>query len=133
PSNHLDRGNRQALLDHLQRWDRGLIVVSHDRELLERMHRIVELSSLGLRSYGGGYRFYAEARSQERDAAQQQLEHRKAERRREERNLEQQRERLERRQSRGAKDAAGANLPPILLGLRKSRSEVSGGKLRARQ
>jgi len=60
PSNHLDRANRLALQAQLQRWPYGLLVISHDRELLEQMERIVELSPLGLRSYGGGYSFYAE-------------------------------------------------------------------------
>ncbi|HEY0915745.1 MAG TPA: ATP-binding cassette domain-containing protein, partial [Solimonas sp.] len=67
PSNHLDREHRQALRDQLQHWNGGLIVVSHDRELLETMERIVELSALGLRSYGGGYRFYEQVRMQERE------------------------------------------------------------------
>ncbi|MCH3721327.1 ATP-binding cassette domain-containing protein, partial [Campylobacter coli] len=31
PSNHLDRRNRQALIDQLRHWPRGLLVVSHDR------------------------------------------------------------------------------------------------------
>lgn len=133
PTHHLDRDNRRALLDQLQRWTGGLIVVSHDRGLLETMSRIVELSSLGLKSYGGGYSFYAQAKAQEREHALQQLELRKNERRREERALSEQRERLERRQARGAKQAAEANQAPILLGRQKDRSEASGGKLRAKQ
>ena len=55
PSNHLDRHHRQALIAQLQRWPRGLLVVSHDRQLLDTMARIVELSPQGLRSYGGNY------------------------------------------------------------------------------
>jgi ATPase subunit of ABC transporter with duplicated ATPase domains len=132
PSNHLDHGNRQALLDQLRQWPRGLIVISHDRSLLDGMQRIVELSDTGLRSYGGSYRFYAEVRAQERAAALQTLEHRRAEHRREQRHLDRQRERLTCRQSRGARNAADANLAPILLGLRKNRSENSSGRLRAR-
>jgi ATPase subunit of ABC transporter with duplicated ATPase domains len=133
PSNHLDGRNRQYLREQLHRWSGGLIVVSHDRALLDTMHGIVELSELGLRRYGGNYRFYAETRQHEREAAARQLEQVKAERKRAESDLADQRERLERRQSRGARGAANANLPPIVLGLRKSSSEVSSGKLRARQ
>jgi len=132
PTNHLDRSNRHALLDQLQCWTGGLIVVSHDRALLGTMKRTVELSSLGLRSYGGGYPFYAEAKAHERENALGQLASGKVERKREERLLSEQRERLDRRQARGAKKAADANQAPILLGLQKSRSQSSGGKLRAR-
>lgn len=133
PSNHLDREHRRALITQLQRWPGGLIVVSHDRELLETMERIVELSALGLHSYGGGYGFYAQARAQEREQAQILLDQRKAERRREERALVEQRERLEHRLSRGARQAAQANQAPILLGRQKERNESSSGRLRAQQ
>jgi ATPase subunit of ABC transporter with duplicated ATPase domains len=133
PSNHLDREHRQALRERLQRWTGGLIVVSHDRELLETLERIVELSALGLHSYGGAYGFYVQTRAEEREKAQAVLDHRKAERRREERALLEQRERLEQRLSRGARQAAWANQAPILLGRQKERSEASSGRLRARQ
>lgn len=48
PSNHLDRPARQALIEQLKRWPRGLIVTSHDRQLLDSMERIVELSPPGI-------------------------------------------------------------------------------------
>ncbi|MCG4787903.1 hypothetical protein L0N33_21520, partial [Roseburia faecis] len=57
PTNHLDRQHRMALHEQLERWPNGLLVISHDRDLLERMERILELSSLGLTGYGGGYSF----------------------------------------------------------------------------
>ncbi|SOY58508.1 Putative ABC transporter ATP-binding protein [Cupriavidus taiwanensis] len=130
PSNHLDRPNRQALAEQLQRWPRGLIVVSHDRQLLGAMARIVELSSLGLRSYGGNYSFYAQCKEQEQQSAIQQLEQRKLEHRREAQSLREQRERQERRQARGNRQGHEANQARILLGRQKERSESSAGKLR---
>src|SRR3546814_20716800 len=91
------------LIEQLRRWRGGLVVVSHDRRLLESMARIIELSDLGLRSYGGGYSLYADIKAQERALAIEKLDRRKAERRREVHALTQQRERLHRRQSRGAR------------------------------
>ena len=133
PSNHLDRPNRQALIEQLQRWSRGLIVVSHDRQLLESMERIVELSSLGLHSYGGNYSFYAEAKKQERQSALQNLSERKLERQRQERLIRQQHERQERRQARGNRQGKEANQARILLDRQKERSEASSGKLSQKQ
>lgn len=130
PSNHLDRASRQALLERLAEWKQGLIVVSHDRTLLRRMERIVELSGHGLRVYGGNYDDYAQARDAERDTAWTQLTQRKAERRREERWLRERNERAERRQARGAKDGKEANQAPILLGRRKEQAEHSTARLR---
>jgi ATPase subunit of ABC transporter with duplicated ATPase domains len=130
PSNHLDRFNRRALIEQLRCWQRGLLVVSHDRQLLGTMQRIVELSSLGLRSYGGNYSFYAQCKKLERENALQQLEQRKQERRREEQALQQQRQRQERRQAHGNRHGKEANQAKILLDRQKHRSEVSLGKLR---
>src|SRR3546814_7412804 len=93
------------------------------------MARIIELSDLGLRSYGGGYSLYADIKAQERALAIEKLDRRKAERRREVHALTQQRERLDRRQSRGAKDAAKANQAAILLGLQKQRRDRKSTRL----
>ncbi|WP_235562836.1 ATP-binding cassette domain-containing protein [Brevundimonas sp. Root1423] len=47
PTNHLDAEGRAIVAGVLARWKGGAVVVSHDRELLRTMDRIVELSSLG--------------------------------------------------------------------------------------
>ncbi|SHN25068.1 ATPase components of ABC transporters with duplicated ATPase domains [Duganella sacchari] len=130
PSNHLDRANRLALLAQLQRWPRGLLTISHDRELLEQMERVVELSPMGLRSYGGPYSFYAACKRAEHENAQRQLEQRKLERKRETQAMHEQQERQARRLAKGASDAGSANQAAILLGGMKSRAEGAAGKLR---
>ncbi|MFU1519849.1 hypothetical protein ACM25P_15405 [Vreelandella alkaliphila] len=115
PNNHLDRPNRQALIEQLQRWPRGPIVASHDRQLLEAMERIVELSPLELHSYGGNYTFYAQAKTHEQQAALDQLSQQKLERQREERAMRKQHERQEKRQARGNRLGKEANQTKILL------------------
>ncbi|WP_413052272.1 ABC-F family ATP-binding cassette domain-containing protein [Pseudomonas bubulae] len=133
PTNHLDYQHRLALHEQLQQWPEGLLVISHDRALLENMERIVELSPQGLTSYGGGYSFYAQAKAGQLQAAQQQLAAYRLERKRQEQTLREQRESLERKQSRGRKQAADANQAKILLGRQKERSQASSGKLRVQQ
>ncbi|WP_306849503.1 ATP-binding cassette domain-containing protein [Luteibacter jiangsuensis] len=133
PSNHLDHEGRLALMQWLRGWQGGLLVVSHDRQLLGPMERIVELSSRGLRSYGGDYAFYEQVRREERQAAERALDARKTERKRGEQALREQQERQAQRQARGQRDASRANQAPILLGGRKSRSEGSAGKLKRQQ
>ena len=133
PTNHLDHQHRLALHEQLQQWPEGLLVISHDRALLENMERIVELSPQGLTSYGGGYSFYAQAKTGQLQAAQQQLAAYRLERKRQEQTLREQRESLERKQSRGRKQAADANQAKILLGRQKERSQASSGKLRVQQ
>jgi ATPase subunit of ABC transporter with duplicated ATPase domains len=55
PTNNLDREGRAAVRELLRGWRGGAIVVSHDRELLEEMDAIVELTALGAARYGGGW------------------------------------------------------------------------------
>ena len=130
PSNHLDGPSRSALAKWLAQWPSGLLVVSHDRSLLNGMARTVELSASGLRSYGGNHAFYVSARAQEQAQAVAELDRRKLERRREERSMRDQRERQERRQANGARNAKQANQAKVLLDRQKERSDHSAGKLR---
>ncbi|RZT08174.1 ATPase components of ABC transporters with duplicated ATPase domains [Duganella sp. CF402] len=133
PSNHLDRANRLALQVQLRLWPHGLLVISHDRELLAQMDRIVELSPLGLRSYGGGYSFYAECKRSEDDAAQRLLDQRKLERKRETHAMREQQERQAQRAAKGARDGRDANQARILLGGQKNRAQGTAGRLRQQQ
>ena len=133
PSNHLDRPNRRALIEQLESWPRGLIVISHDRQLLNVMARIVELSPQGLRNYGGNFSVYAQRKAQERENASGQLNQRKLERQREQQAMRKQRERQARRQARGHRQGKAANQASILLDRQKERSEHSAGVLQQKQ
>lgn len=132
PTNHLDRASREAFTTQLLKWPHGVLVISHDRKLLGHMSRIVELSSLGLQSYGGGYAFYEQCKTQAREDALRLLEQRKHERRKGEQALGQERERQARRLARGNRAARDANQAPILLGRQKERSEHSSAQLQVR-
>jgi ATPase subunit of ABC transporter with duplicated ATPase domains len=82
PTNHLDRQGRAWFYDQLSRFQGGVLVASHDRELLEQVPRILELSVSGLRSYGGNYADYQTQRDAEQQAARAALEHAATERKR---------------------------------------------------
>ena len=69
PTNHMDAKGRALIAGVLERWEWGAVVVSHDRDLLGRVDRIVELSSLGVATYGGNWDLYAERKAAEREAA----------------------------------------------------------------
>jgi ATPase subunit of ABC transporter with duplicated ATPase domains len=133
PSNHLDAEQRAHLLRQLHDWPGGLLLISHDRQLLGAMQRIVELTPSGLRDYGGDYGFYAATRAQEKQNAQHNLERAKLERRRGEADLREQRERQQRRAARGERQGQQANQAPILLGGMKQRSQASAGRLQMQQ
>ncbi|MTD44050.1 ATP-binding cassette domain-containing protein [Conexibacter sp. W3-3-2] len=59
PTNHLDIESREALEDALTAFDGALILVSHDRALLEAVGtRTIAVERYGLRSYVGGWQEY---------------------------------------------------------------------------
>ncbi len=129
PTNSLDREGRRAVLDLLAGWRAGAIVVSHDRELLEAMDAIVELTSLGARRYGGNWSYYRAQKALELAAA----EHDAADAGRKlaviEQRAQQTRERQEKRSGTGRRGGTRGDQPRILLGKQKRRAEETTGAL----
>ena len=132
PSNHLDVQQRARLVAQMARWPGGLLLVSHDRGLLEHVDAIVELSSQGLRSYGGNYAMDAQQRALEQAGFAAALQAEKAGARREQRDAQQQAERQQKRVVRGERDGREGNQSKLLLDARKEKSQDSQGKLRLR-
>lgn len=133
PTNHLDRGARRWLLEQLAARHGGVVVASHDRELLGAVDAIVELSPAGLRRYGGNWTLYAAQRDQERAAAQATLEHARTERERGRKALQREHDAQQRRAAQGRRVGRTANLAPILLGRMKNSAEAHAGREHERQ
>ena len=71
PTNHLDLESREALEDALRAHDGALLLVSHDRALLDAVGtRTIALEDGRLRSYEGGWADYMRVREERRDAAE---------------------------------------------------------------
>jgi ATP-binding cassette subfamily F protein 3 len=65
PTNHLDIESREALEDALQAFDGALLLVTHDRALLDAVgSRTVALEDRTLHSYGGGWPEYLRIRAE---------------------------------------------------------------------
>jgi len=128
PTNNLDAEARALTADVLGRWRGGAIVVSHDRALLRRMDRIVELSGLGARVYGGGFDLYAERKAQEKAAAARELADAERNEARVAREVQAAAERKARRDAAGRRTAARGGAPKILLGAQARRAEESVGR-----
>ncbi len=128
PTNNLDRDGRKRLHAFVETFRGGAVVVSHDRELLNRMDRIVELSASGVRVYGGGYDDYRAQRDAERDAADRELDAAQRQVRQAARAAQQAREKQARRDSAARKARAGSADPKILLDARQQRAEATAGR-----
>ena len=65
PTNHLDLESREALEDALQSFPGSLILVTHDRALLDAVGtRTIAVEDYALRSYVGGWAEYARVREE---------------------------------------------------------------------
>ena len=128
PTNHLDAEGRAIVAEVLGRWTGGAVVVSHDRELLRRMDRIVELSSLGASIFGGSYDLYVERKTAERAAAERDLASAGREVERVQREGVRAVEKKARRDRAGRAFAASGSAPRIVLGMMAERAETSGAR-----
>ena len=68
PTNHLDIDSREALEGALEEYEGTMLIVTHDRYLVERLaDRVLSMTESGIESYIGGYADYIAAK-QEREA-----------------------------------------------------------------
>ena len=70
PTNNLDLRARRHLYDAVDTFRGALLVVSHDRELLDRVDQIGDLRKGDLTWYGGNLTAYEEAVAVEQEAAE---------------------------------------------------------------
>lgn len=128
PTNNLDQEARHQLYDALSDFDGLLLVVAHDRALLDCMDGIAELGASRLRLYGGNFSAYEEAVRGEQEVAEKNVRNAEQELKREKRELQQARERADRRASNAARNLKSAGLPRIFAGNMKRGAQESAGR-----
>ncbi|MGW6528912.1 ribosomal protection-like ABC-F family protein [Streptomyces venezuelae] len=128
PTNNLDLEARHTLYAALESFTGCLLLVSHDRPLLDRMDRIAELGGDELRFYGGNFSAYEEAVRAEQEVAEKNVRNAEQELKREKREAQQARERADRRQSNAARNLKSAGLPRIFAGNMKRGAQESAGR-----
>lgn len=130
PTNHLDTSGRNRLYRFIQNSNLTFLIASHDRELLNLCNPVYELSSLGIKKYGGNYDFYEEQKQVEMEAIEHQIHHAKqsiSEARKKHRETIQRKQKLD---ARAGKKARQANLPKIIINAAKNSAENSTSRLK---
>lgn len=130
PSNHLDTAGRSILYDYIKSTRDTLVVVSHDRMLLNMLNTVCELDNRGITVYGGNYDFYAEQKLIEADALHQDV---KSQEKALRKAREMARASLERQQkldARGQKKQEKAGLPTIMMKTFKNSAERSTSRMK---
>jgi len=130
PTNNLDVAARERLYTAVSGWSGVLVVVSHDRELLERVDRIADLRDGEVHWYGGNFSAYERALAVEQEAAERMLRVAEADVQRQKRELADAQVKLARRVRYGNKMNAQKREPKIVMNERKREAQVSAGKHR---
>ena len=129
PTNNLDRAGAERVHELVATWPRTLLVVSHDRELLERVDRVADLREGRLRWYGGGWSSYAAQVAAEQDAAQQAVTAARNEVRRQRRDAVEAERALAQRRRVAAKAERTTGIGKAARDFLKNRAERSAGLL----
>lgn len=131
PSNHLDKATRELLYNFIVTTNSSLIIVSHDRKLLNLLPTVYELSKRGITIYGGNYDFYTSQKEIENHALNQDLQSKEKALRK---AKEKERETLERRQkldARGKKKQEKSGVARIMMNTLRNNAENSSSKLKS--
>jgi ABC-type multidrug transport system ATPase subunit len=101
PTNNLDLDARRRLYDAVLAWPGVMVLVSHDRDLLELADQVADLRDGELRWYGGNLTAYERAVAAEQAATQRLVRTAAADVRRQQRELREARIKLDRRRRYG--------------------------------
>lgn len=130
PTNNLDLHARRRLYAAVESWPGVLVVVSHDRELLELVDQIADLRGGEITWYGGTFSAYEEALAGEQEAAERMVRVAEADLRRQKRELADAQVKLARRKRYGQKMFEQKREPKIVMGARRRAAQESAGKHR---
>ncbi|MFA7763820.1 ABC-F family ATP-binding cassette domain-containing protein [Streptomyces sp. NRRL S-448] len=130
PTNNLDLRARNRLYAAVESWSGVMLLVSHDRELLERVDQIADLRDGEVRWYGGNFTAYEEMLAAEQESAERMVRVAEADVQRQKRELADAQVKLARRKRYGQKMYDNKREPKIVMGARKRAAQESAGKHR---
>ncbi|CAD0224321.1 ABC-F family ATP-binding cassette domain-containing protein [Chryseobacterium sp. JV274] len=131
PTNHLDLDGRKILYDLIDKADATVVIVSHDRTLLNLVDTIFELSNQGIATYGGNYNFFAEQKEVEEEALHNDIH---AKERALKKAKEKERETLERKQkldAKGKQKQEKSGVARIMMNTLRNNAEKNSSKLKS--
>ena len=130
PSNHLDRKSREQLYELIRNLRASILVVSHDRTLLNLLDRVYELERNEIKSYGGNYEFYKQQKEEQSAARKAELSEKEKALRKAKKDIRNENEKQSKRASRGEKHSLKQGVPRIMMKTLKDSAEASSSKLK---
>ncbi|MFE9444186.1 ABC-F family ATP-binding cassette domain-containing protein [Streptomyces sp. NPDC006602] len=130
PTNNLDLYARRRLHSAVASWPGVMVVVSHDRELLELVDQVADLHSGEITWYGGNFSAYEEALATEQEAAERMVRVAESDLKKQKRELIDAHSKLAKRTRYANKMYENKREPRAVMKLRKCTAQVSAGKHR---
>lgn len=133
PTNHLDAEGQQLLYDFIAKSAATILIVSHQRALLNKVEITLALEGKKILRYGGNYDFYLQEKQLQQQALQRDFEALDKERRLVKKQQQHLLEKQQKEASQNKKKAQRGDMPKIVLNTLKNKAERSSSKLEAVQ
>lgn len=130
PTNHLDFSIREKLYNLIESSGATIIVVSHDRSLLNKLSSIYELRKDEIVYYAGNYEFYKEQKEIEINSLQARLEDKEKELRLARKTARETAERKQKHEARGKKLNIKKGVGKMAMDTLQDKAEKSASKLK---
>ena len=129
PSNHLDYKSREELCHLISSVSATILIVSHDKTILNLVDNTYELSKFGIKYYAGNYNFYEEQKNIETAAIVAQLEDKEKELRFAKKTKQEMVERRQKLDARGRQRGIKKGLGKMALNILQDRAEKTTSRL----
>ncbi|MDL2255735.1 ATP-binding cassette domain-containing protein [Parabacteroides sp. OttesenSCG-928-K15] len=130
PTNHLDSESREQLYQYIRTTNNTLLIVSHDRTLLNLLPLTYELNRNSITAYGGNYDFYKEQKQLQLEALKDSLDEKEKELRLAKKTAREALERKQKHEARGKKQNIKAGVGKMAMDTLQDRAEKSASKLK---
>ncbi|OUS72104.1 hypothetical protein B5G52_09635 [Pseudoalteromonas sp. A601] len=127
PSNHLDQTAKQWLIKQLHAFKGLVVIVSHDRQLLNHCSAIIELNSLGIHYETGNYQHFCQQKLLQQTALTKQINHLAKEQKKHQQQTQVNHEKAQQRAAQGNKHRRSASQPKVMLDFNKNSAQASKG------
>ncbi|MFD2554867.1 ABC-F family ATP-binding cassette domain-containing protein [Sphingobacterium tabacisoli] len=131
PSNHLDASSREKLYNYISQSNKTMLIVSHDRQLLDLLDITFEMTPHGITRFGGNYEFYLEQKNVQLSALADDIGAKEKEIRKAKLKERETAERQNRQDSRGQRKQEKEGVARIMMNTLKNKAENSTSKLKA--
>ncbi|MEZ7278664.1 ATP-binding cassette domain-containing protein [Pseudoalteromonas sp. 68 DY56-GL68] len=125
PSNHLDAKGKSWLINQIHNFKGQLLLISHDQELLEQVHEVWELTTLGLTQYGTCFSEYQTQKQQQVAALENKLNHVVKQQTKLKAAEQLQKQKAQKRANQGAKLRKSGSQPKKLMDTKKDKASAN--------